>query len=80
MRLTKEDFNIKEVEGGVYITPKVKDIKRNEELDFKTKMTFKHTYNPDVTYYSNNGTLGLSSKYFSNETLLEKAISYYNWK
>jgi hypothetical protein len=80
MRLTKEDFNIEYAEKRVYITPKVEDIKRNEQLDFKTQTTFKHTYNADVTYYSNNGTLGVTSLYFSNEVLLEKAISYYNWK
>jgi len=80
MTLTKEDFNIEHAEKRVYITPKVEDVKRNEELDFKTMITQRHTYNPDVSYYSNNGTLGVSSIYFSNEVLLEKAISYYNWK
>jgi len=88
MKLVKEDFRIEQVENGVYITPKVECVKRNERLDYSTKMTLKHSFNSDVSYYSNNGTLGLTSSYFSNdsalgkkiiETLLEKAIKYYNW-
>tara|TARA_R110000751_G_scaffold33587_2_gene83596 strand:- start:542 stop:787 length:246 start_codon:yes stop_codon:yes gene_type:complete len=79
MTLKKEDFRIEIASDGVYIAPKVKDAKRNERLDHVTKMTLRHSFNGDISYYSNNGTLGLSSTRFSKEALLEKAIAYYNW-
>ena len=79
-KLVKEDFEItKGTDGGVYITPKIGNSKRNDRLDSKTKMTQRHSYNGDISYYSNNGMLSLNSNYFSYEDLLEKAIAYYNW-
>jgi hypothetical protein len=82
--LVKEDFNIEKVDGNtfdtksIYITPKVEDSIRNDRLSYQTRMTLRHTFNDDISYDSNNGTLGLSSKYYSLETLLDKAIEYYN--
>lgn len=83
--LTKDDFRVKWSKDldEVYITPIEINEKRNKSLDSSVKTTNQHSFNADLSYYSNGeGTLGIGSPYGikqDKEELLNKAISYYNW-
>jgi len=78
--LLKKDFRItKGTDNDVYITPLVENLKRNKRLDSSTKMSSKHSFNDNITYSSNSGTLCVKSYYKPFESLLQEAIQYYNW-